>query len=79
LVIVLALVFPAKLGFELNRGSISERRVKALGVVDGFDEGADLAAGFVEVHVGLAVDLLGFERIRFAALRVMKLSALALS
>ena len=75
----MALVFPAKLGFELNRGLISERRVKALAIVDGFDEGADLAAGFVEVRIGLSVRRLGFQRIRFAALRVMKLSALALS
>ncbi|MGD0721997.1 MAG: hypothetical protein ABR970_13245 [Roseiarcus sp.] len=30
-------------GFELDRRFIAERRVEALGVVDGFDESADLS------------------------------------
>jgi hypothetical protein len=34
---------PAEFGFELDRGFIAERRVQAPLVVDGFDEGADLA------------------------------------
>ena len=66
-------------GLEGDRRFIAERRMEAVGVVDVLDEGADAAAGVVEVGVGLAVDLLGLQRIRFAALRVMKLSALALS
>src|SRR5271165_3205736 len=35
---------PAEFGFELDRGLVVERRVEALGVVDVFDEDADLAA-----------------------------------
>jgi len=34
---------PAEVFLELDRGFVSERRVEALGVVDGFDESADLS------------------------------------
>ena len=40
--------------------------MEALGVVDGFDEGADLASGVFEVSIGLAVHLLFFERLHEA-------------
>lgn len=44
----------AKFGFELDRRLVSERGVEALGVVDGLDELADVAAGGQEGGIGLA-------------------------
>jgi hypothetical protein len=62
----------AELVLEGNRRFVAKGGVKAVGVIDLLDEGADVASGGFEAGVGLAVDLLG--------LRVlMKLSALALS
>src|SRR5208282_4639992 len=40
--------------------------MKALDVVDGLDEGADLASGVFDRRVGLGVHLLGFERLHEA-------------
>jgi hypothetical protein len=55
------------------RGLIAERRVQALFVVDGFDEGADFGAARRRCRRrGSGVDLLLFDVF-------MKLSALALS
>ena len=53
--------------------------MQSLTVVHGLDELGDGGLGVFEVLVLAGVDLLPFERIRFAALRVMKLSAMALS
>ena len=49
------------------------------GIADNINEVSDVLAGMVKVFVDAAVHFLGFQGIRFAALRVMKLSALALS
>src|SRR5271166_881579 len=59
-------VVPAEFGLELGWGFVAERRVQTLGVVDGVDEGADLAAGVVDVGVGSGVDLLLLERLHEA-------------
>jgi hypothetical protein len=40
--------------------------VQASAIVDGLDEGADLATGVVDGGVGFAVDLLGFQRLHEA-------------
>jgi hypothetical protein len=37
----------AEFGFELNRRFVAKRRVKALGVIDGLDERADVSFGVV--------------------------------
>ena len=66
LLVCLVAVVPTEFGFELDRGFVAQRRVEALGVVDGFDEGADLAAGVLEVGLGLGVDLLGLQRLHEA-------------
>jgi hypothetical protein len=50
----LAVAGLAEVGLELNRRFIAERGVEAFGVVDGLDEGADVAAGLAEARVGLA-------------------------
>ena len=53
-------------GLEGNGGLAAERGVEAVGVVDVLDEGADATAGVFEVGVGLAVGLLGFQRLHEA-------------
>ena len=56
----------SEFGFELNRRPISDRRVKALAVVDLFDEGSNIASGFVDTLIALSVDLLSLERLHEA-------------
>src|ERR1700692_1559435 len=52
--------------FELNGRLIADRGMQPAGVVDVVDEGADLALGVFAAAIGLAVDLLGFERMHEA-------------
>ena len=48
---------------EFERGSVVERRMQALAVVDLLDEGRDAAARLGAVAVQRAVDFLGLERL----------------
>src|SRR5687768_4274708 len=48
--------------FILFRRPVAERRVQPLAIIDGFDKGADAAAGCIEVCIGAAVDFLLLER-----------------
>jgi hypothetical protein len=45
----LAFWIPAEAGFELGRRFVAQRRMKAPGVVGGFEESADLVLGVFEV------------------------------
>ena len=52
--------------FELNGRLIADRGMQSTGVVDVVDESADIALGVFAAAIGLAVDLLGFERMHEA-------------